>query len=202
MTKTKILILLVGLCVAVLGILCLAQGAQAFNYGTGTYGSCVYGGELGTSALTFSVNTSSVSLSNANTSAAKTATATFAVTLNCSNHGYIVTANGTAPKNGSYTLANMSSPATSSPGSEQFGINLVANTTPSVGSNPSGGSGTAASGYATTNQFKYVSGNTIASASANSSQTTFTVSYLLNVSNVTPALTYSTTQTLICTATY
>lgn len=195
---TGILTSLIILAVSVI----FAGSIQAYNYGTGEYGDCVYGGEIGDAALSFAVNTTSVSLSNVSTTTTKTATALFSAAVSCTNSGYSVTVNGNPPNGGSYTLTNLTTPTASSTGTEQFGINLVANTSPSVGASPTGGIGTAASGYSTPNQFKYISGNTIASASGNSAQTDYTISFIVNVSSVTPAREYTTTLTLICTATY
>ena len=163
----------------------------------------MYGGELGNDSFTFVVNTSTVNMSpNVSTSTTSVGTARFDVTLGCSDFGYVVTINGNPPSNGSHTITNLTSPTASVIGTEQYGINLVANTVPSVGVGPSGGIGVAASGYDTTNQFKYVSGNTIADAITYSSQTTFTVSFIINAALDTPAGSYNTTHTIICTPTF
>jgi hypothetical protein len=178
--------------------------ANAFTYGSGNYGDCIYSGGTGSNALSFSVSTSTVSLGGVSTSSASTGTATFTAGVDCTNYGYIVTVNGSPPKNSetNYTLDNIGTASLSAPGTEQYGINLAHNTSPSVGSNPSGGSGTAASGYNTANYFQYNSGNTIASTTTSPDSTTYTISYLINASSVTPAGQYSGIQTLICTATY
>jgi hypothetical protein len=97
----------------------------------------------------------------------------------------------------------MSSAATSQVGVEQYGINLVANTLPtSFGANPISGFGVAASGYNTLNNYKYVSGDMIASAPKSSAQTNFTISYIVNASTTTAGGTYTGSQTLVCTGTY
>ncbi len=153
-------------------------------------------------ALTFLVNTSSINFGTLSTSAATTATSTFSV-IDYTSYGYVVQIYGNPPSNGSYTLANMSSATTSSTGTEQFGINLKSNSSPSsFGADPSGGLGIASSGYDAANNFKYNSGDTIASAPKSSAQTNFTISYLVNASIVTRAGSYSGTQTIICTGTY
>lgn len=174
----------------------------AVNYGSGNYGDCVYGGEIGDDALTFSVNTISVDMGSLSASTTASTTATFDAAIQCSDYGYSVTMVGTAPSNGSHTLNNLSSPTASAIGTEQYGINLKDNATPNVGANPSGGEGIASSGYDTADQYKYVSGNTIAQAANSTATTTYTVSFIANVTGVTPAGTYTTTHTLICTATY
>ncbi len=94
--------------------------------------------------------------------------------------------------------------ATSSTGSAQFGINLVSNSSPSVGSNPSGGSGAASTNYGTANTFSFVASSLtqVASASAASADTLYTVSYLANIPSNQTAGSYSTTLTYICTATF
>jgi hypothetical protein len=85
----------------------------------------------------------------------------------------------------------------------QFGLNLVSNTTPSVGTNVSGsGSGVAAVNYNTTNLFKFVSGNTVATAAAPTNSNTFTVSYIANVDGATAAGAYTTALTYVATANF
>lgn len=158
--------------------------------------------------LTFSVTDSTVDLGSLSTSLTKTDTAAFNV-LNYTSYGYIVQIIGNPPDNGAHTLTGMNSPGASSAGTEQFGINLVANTSPtSFGADPvqvpSGtfSFGQAASGYSTTNNYKYASGNTIASSSQSSGRTDYTISYIANISNNTPGGSYSGNQVLVCTGTY
>ncbi len=158
--------------------------------------------------LSFIVNTSSVSLGALTSGSTATGTATFSV-LNYTSYGYIVQVLGNTPSNGVHNLTALSSPTSSVAGTEQFGINLVANTAPATfGANPvqvpssSFSYGVAASGYNTANQYKYVSGNTIASAPKTSGRTDFTVSYIANVATLTPGGSYSGSQTLIVVGTY
>lgn len=100
---------------------------------------------------------------------------------------------GETPKYGNHSLAALANPTASDPGTEQFGINVVANTTPSLGANPllqpGGGDGMSllTSGYGTPNQFKYVSGQTIAETSTNTGGADMTISMIVNISNSTPA---------------
>jgi hypothetical protein len=158
--------------------------------------------------LSFIVDTASVSLGSLSTSLTRTGTATFSV-LNYTSYGYIVQLVGAPPNNGGHTLASMPSAAASSTNSEQFGVNLVANTLPvAFGANPSQvpdnsfSFGTASSGYNTTNQYKFVAGDTIASAPKSSGKTTYTLSFIANISNETPGGSYSGNQTLVVTGTY
>lgn len=158
--------------------------------------------------LEFSVNSTNVALGSLITSLTRTATSTFSV-RNYTSHGYVVQVVGSPPSNGSHALNNMSTAAASTPGTEQFGINLVANTSPAAfGANPvqvptsDFSFGIAESGYNTPNNYRYNSGDVIASAPESSGKTDFTVSYIANSSNTTPAGSYTGKQTFICTGTY
>jgi hypothetical protein len=160
--------------------------------------------------LSFAVNTSSVALGTLSTTTARTGTATFSV-LNYTSYGYVVQILGNPPTSGGHSLTAMSG-AASTTGTEQFGINLVANTLPAtlsgVSADPqqvpssSFSYGTYGTGYGTANTYKYNSGDTIAQATQSSGQTTYTVSYVANISATTQAGSYSGAQTLICTGTY
>jgi len=158
--------------------------------------------------LEFSVNTSSVALGSLLTSLTRTGTANFSV-RNYTSSGYVVQVIGSTPAMGARTLANMSTATASAQGTEQFGINLVANTSPTaLGSNPvqipdsSFSLGQAASGYATANNYRYNSGDVIARADESSGQTNYTISYIANISNNTPGGSYTASQVLVCTGTY
>lgn len=152
-------------------------------------------------------NTSSVSFGSLSSSVAATATATFSV-LNYTSFGYIVQTIGTAPSSGGHTLSNLSSNAASTPGTEQFGINLVDNSSPNIGADPqqvpssSFSFGEAATNYGTANSFRYVNGETIALAPETSGQTDYTISYIINIATTTPGGSYSGSQVLVCTGTY
>lgn len=136
---------------------------------------------------------------------AVTATTTFSVS-NYTSYGYAVQITGNPPSNGTHTISAMSSTGVSVPGTDQFGINLVANTSPtSFGSNPNNGQfgfGYIAPNYSTANHYRYVSGETIAQADKSSGMTTYTISYMINVSPLTPGGKYTSNQTLIITGTY
>lgn len=138
-------------------------------------------------------------------STAAVATSTFLVS-DYTSYGYAVQIIGNPPSNGSYTLAAMSTTGPSQAGIEQFGINLVANTSPvSVGANPNNGLfgfGAASTNYGTSNQYRFVSGETIAAAPKSSGITNYTISYIVNVTDLTLGGQYTSNQTLICTGTY
>ncbi|HEY4964089.1 MAG TPA: hypothetical protein VIH90_05330 [Candidatus Saccharimonadales bacterium] len=144
---------------------------------------------------------------NADTSA--TATANFSVETYLA-HGYTVVNGSDPPMNGSYTMQALSTPTASSVGSEQFGINLVANTSPTTfGANPSytPSSGSFSHGivdinYDTANLYMYSKGSTIALSTQSTSFTNYTISYLFNISHTTPGGSYIFNHVLIATSTY
>lgn len=123
--------------------------------------------------------------------------------------GYAVTSYSDPPENNNYTLSNLTSPTASSAGTEQFGINLVANTVPTTfGANPSQvpdgtfSFGFASTGYDTANLYKYVKGDTIAESNSSSGRTDYTISYILNIQPLTPGGVYVMRHNLIATSTF
>jgi hypothetical protein len=158
-------------------------------------------------ALAFGITNSAANFTDFSPALASTATASFQV-VDYTSYGYIVQVIGTPPTKGTHTITAMgtTSPAPSQVGTEQFGMNLVANTSPtSLGANPDHGQfgfGSAASNYGTANNYRFVSGETIASAPKSSGVSTYTISYVVNVSSLTPGGQYASSQTLICTGTY
>jgi hypothetical protein len=155
--------------------------------------------------LSFAINNGTGSFDEFSPTAGATATASFSV-LNYTSWGYVVQIFGSAPSYGSHSITSLATASSPQVGVEQFGINLVANTQPkSFGINPDNGQfgfGAVDSNYNTTNKFRYVSGDTIAYAPKSSGLTTYTLSYLVNVSSLTPGGQYSSNQTIIVTGSY
>ncbi|OGY50624.1 MAG: hypothetical protein A3J59_01320 [Candidatus Buchananbacteria bacterium RIFCSPHIGHO2_02_FULL_56_16] len=154
--------------------------------------------------LTLSASVSSLDLGTLSNLRATTASHTLAADTN-SPSGFTITVSGSTLTSGTNTISATGATAVgSSPGSEQFGFNLVANSAPAAGSNPSGTSpiGSAAGQYGVANSFAFQSGDTVASASVDVNATTYTVSYLANVSTLTEMGTYSTTLTFAATANF
>lgn len=155
--------------------------------------------------LTVNITSGAIAFPAFSASAPSVTTATFSV-LNYTSYGYVVQIVGTPPTSGAKTIGPMATNGPSIVGTEQFGMNLVANTSPSsFGSNPNNGSygfGSASGNYGTPNSFRYVSGETIALASKSSGVTNYTISYLVNVAGLTPGGQYTSNQTLIITGTY
>ena len=150
---------------------------------------------------------SAVSLGTFSTTAASTGTSVMAASTNGVS-GYSITVNGgtltCATCSGSPTIAALASQTASSVGTAQFGANLRSNTSPSTfGADPSGtGTGTYTANYGTANQYRFVTGDSVASAAASTNANTFTASYIANVPGNQPAGTYTATMTYIATATF
>ncbi len=131
----------------------------------------------------------------------------------------------------SYVVLTMSNPPTSEGGAvldakttqgapssssntEEFGINLVANTLPGTfGADPANqpddsfADGTATTGYQTTNQFKYTAGDIVVHSPETAGnqaigQTNYTISYIAKKKTLTEAGTYSMNHDLVAVATY
>lgn len=158
-------------------------------------------------ALTFIIEDGDATFNDFSATAAATATTSFSI-INYTAYGYVVHIAGTAPSNGAHVIDAMgtTTPDSSTPGSEQFGINLVANTSPiSFGANPDHGQfgfGSAETNYDTANMYRFVNGEAIASAPKTSGRTLYTISYIVNVDTLTPGGTYIGDQTIIVTGTY
>jgi hypothetical protein len=133
---------------------------------------------------------------------ATTGTSVMAVSTNAQS-GYSVTINGTTLTSGANTIAALGTQSASSPGTSQFGANLVSNTAPSVGANRTGDTNAnPTANYGTANQFRFVTGDSVASSSQPTNATAFTVSYLVNVEGKQAAGVYTATMTYIATATF
>lgn len=156
-------------------------------------------------ALTFIVEDADGSFNDFSATSTATATTSFSI-INYTAYGYVVHVTGTPPSNGAHTIDAMATTDSSLPGTEQFGLNLVANTSPtSFGANPNHGQfgfGSAETNYDTANMYRFVSGEPIASAPKSSGRTVYTVSYIINVDTLTPGGRYTADQTIIVTGTY
>ncbi len=109
--------------------------------------------------------------------------------------GFAITAYGTPPSAGTSVIDASTTPTESRKGTNQFGINLVANTSPGIGSDPEGtwANALASPGYDTPNKYKYVSGDVIAYSADVSLMKKFTVSYIINSKPDLRAGVYTTT---------
>lgn len=162
--------------------------------------------------LTVQVTSTTANFGTFSPSTTSTATATFSV-QNYTSYGYVVQLVGSAPSTGSYALNGLTANTASNAGIEQFGVNLVANTSPgSLGANPVNdsntqygtqfGFGQASANYSVPNQYRYVSGETIALAPKSSGLTSYTISYIANVQALTPGGQYKSNQSIVVVGTY
>lgn len=187
---------------------------SAGGLATGQVGSTSFAASVGNITpfeeyLEFGTGGQTLNLGVLSTATTATGTTTFYVRSYLSS-GYIVQTISPPPTNESgNTLNPMSSGGASAAGTEQFGINLVANTAPATfGAVPvpqpdsSFASGAAAANYNTANQYRYAVGATIATGSPGAGQTNFTISYILNVSSITEEGLYTMPHYLVATATY
>jgi hypothetical protein len=154
-------------------------------------------------ALTFTLATATIPLGTITTSTTGSGTSSMTASTNGST-GYSIAYSGTTLTSGLNTITAMAAAAGSTQNSSQFGINLMLNTTPSIGSNVSGGgSGSPATGYGTQNQYKFnTAGETIASATVPTLSNVYTTSYIANVNGTAPAGFYSTVLTYVATANF
>ena len=129
------------------------------------------------------------------------AVATTGLVLTASTNGasgytiYVVGPTLTNVANPSTTIAAMGASATSAPGTAQFGLNGA------VGS----GTGTISSPYATASQYAYTATTTqtpVATNTVPDPGTTYNISYLANITAVTPAGAYTAVHTWTATANF
>lgn len=158
--------------------------------------------------IEFTVGTTNVDLGTLSTAATQTTTANFTVKSYLA-HGYVVINASDPPANNSYLMQAITIPAAAQAGTEQFGINLVANTAPQVfGASPTQspdstfGFGQVTANYNSPNFYKYAKGDVIAQSYQSSSYTNYTISYIFNISNVTPGGSYVLQHDLVATATF
>jgi hypothetical protein len=127
-----------------------------------------------------------------------TAQSQMAVGTNASG-GFAVTANGTPMSAATNVIDSPTVPTESTPGKNQFGINLVENTAPRIGNSPEGEFTNAvpATNYSIPNKYMYVPGDVVAYSPNVSLMKKFTVSYILNASPTLRAGVYTTTVSFI-----
>lgn len=157
--------------------------------------------------IEFVVTGSNIDLGYLSTTQASSATGTFYVRA-WQAGSYVVRTESDPPTNtsGGSQITPMAAPATSSPGTEQFGINLRNNTNPDVGADIQQvhdfSTGTVAAGYNAIDNFKYAKGDVIAQSASSSGTSIYTISYLFNINEVTKSGEYRFNHILVATGTY
>jgi hypothetical protein len=118
------------------------------------------------------------------------------------DNGYSLWAIGGTMTSGNNTIAAMAG-GPSTTGIAQFGLNFVANTAPVSGQSPTGpGSGAPTAPYSTPNQFRFVSGDILATSSLPDNYRKYTASYIVNIPSNQAGGVYSTTLTYITLANF
>lgn len=127
-----------------------------------------------------------------------TAQSQMAVGTNASA-GFVITAHGTPLSAGTNVIDALEEPTLSQVGRNQFGINLVANTMPEIGSDPEGewANAVASLEYGLPDRYKFVPGDVVAYSPNVSLMKKFTVSYIVNSSPSLRPGVYSTTVNFI-----
>ena len=131
-----------------------------------------------------------------NADATLTAQSQMAVGTNATA-GFAITVSGAPPAAGTSVIDAPIAPTTSLKGTNQFGINLVANNAPTVGSDPEGTWANAipSPDYSVPDHYKFVAGDVLAYSPNVSLMKKFTVSYIFNSEeNLRPGV-YTTTIT-------
>jgi hypothetical protein len=168
-----------------------------------------------TPLLTMSVAGGTFDLGILSTGATNSISTTFSVE-NYISDGYVVELAGTTlnDSTNSYPFHTFTSPTAATPGTEQFGVNLAANTSPSVGAVPNQipnstfsfghvahnyneGGGRTSISYDSVNNFLFDSGDVVAFSNSSSGQTAYTLSVIADQSGSTPAGQYGTTLNII-----
>jgi hypothetical protein len=116
--------------------------------------------------------------------------------------GYSMWVQGGTMTSGNNTIPAMSG-GVAQQGVSQFGINLRANTSPVIGQDPAGpGVAAVTPGYNQQNQFRFQSGDFLATSTVPDDNRKFTVSYIVNVAASQPGGVYATTLTYITLANF
>ena len=117
--------------------------------------------------------------------------------------GYNITLSGITMTSGINQIDALSSTDVSRPGVSQFGLNLMANSTPSVGEAVNGpGQANASPNYALVDRYRFVPGETLVQQTLPDEVRKFTVSYISNVPATQPPGLYVSTVTYICLANF
>lgn len=193
------------------------QSAGEFTVGNNTSASYQFNAGFNTTAeelLEVAVSGGTFDLDVLDTATTHAGSTTFTI-RNYLASGYVVRLSGTSLRSaggGVYTIPALSSQTAPTPGTEQFGVNLVANTTststPAVGANPiqipdnTFSYGAAANGYDTPDLFKFVDNDIIAESLKSSGMTEYALSFMANINTNTPSGSYGASLSIIVIPTF
>lgn len=143
---------------------------------------------------------SSADFGTLSTTQAKTVTSQLAVATN-DPFGYTTYVLGATLTSDNNVIPAMVSPSASNPGISQFGLNLRANTNPTIGSDAEGvGSATVQANYNGVNQFQFVNNTAVSKSVLPTEHNRFTASYIANISPTQGVGSYSTGLTYLTIA--
>jgi len=149
--------------------------------------------------LSFTVGSTSVTMSPSLTSSTTgTGTSTLAVATN--GTGYSISYSGSTLTSGGNTIGALATKTVAATGGPQFGINLMVNTAPAVGTVKSG-SGTIGGNYNTANSFTFIPAGEALATGTNTSDA-YTVSYIANIAATQAPGAYTATANYVATATF
>lgn len=159
------------------------------------------------------INTSTVELGTLDPSTTATGTSVFWVRTYLSSNYVVQTMSPPPTSEGGAVLNSKNTLGVPTPGTEEFGINLVDNSSPDIGADlynvPDGtyADGEVVAGYNTPNQFKYSQGDIIARSAASASKqavgrTDYTISYIANINSITEAGSYTMIHNIVVVGTY
>lgn len=195
-----------------------SANASVGSLGVGRSASTNYNMEAGLITpsepfLELFINTTNVELGTLDAGTTASGTSVFWVRSYLSSAYIVQTMSPSLTSESGYVIPGKATRGPVQLGKEEFGINLVANTTPAVGADPFNvpdntfADGTVDSQYSQPNEFKYVQGDIIARAPETVGKqavgrTDYTVSYIANINNITPAGTYRMVHDIVVTGTY
>jgi hypothetical protein len=198
------------------------------DIGTGSAYSTSYGAYAGPISpdreyLELVTSTSLVDLGSLTTDETALGVASFYVRAYLNTSYVVVTASPPPESENGDFLNPLTGTSSPSAGTEQFGINLVENTCPAASVTPAAANctgafganadlqpdatyanGEAAPGYNTADQYRYNEGDQIAQSNSAPAwgQTNFTMSYVANISPLTPAGSYSMSHSIVVITTF
>lgn len=173
----------------------------------------MYGGFTTTTDpfLEFVVDSANINLGQLREDSTSSTSATFRIRTYLAS-GYNVTTESNPPtmtSGTSHIMATNATPTGPTIGTEQFGINLVANTSPTtIGDDPvqipdnTFGFGQVDGDYDNPNLFMYTKGDRVAFSNTSSGFTEYTITYIYNIGELTPAGDYIFNHILVATSTF
>jgi len=143
-----------------------------------------------------------INFGNLSVNQSSSAASQFLAATNAAN-GYNVSVSGTSLTSGNNVISALSAQDISRPGVSQFGMNLRANSDPSIGADPTGpGSGQPSTDYNTPDKYTFRSGDIVAGSGAVEDYRKYTASYIVNISRNQASGVYASTLTYTSTANF